>query len=376
MAKNPLISVIIPTYNQALYLGKTLDSVLSQLYFPFEIIVVDDGSTDQTKQILKSYSQAHSSIHWVSQSNQGPSCARNHAVALSQGNYLALLDADDLMDSQRLALQYQALQENPSKAGVYTALTLIDSKGKKIKEIHSQPYLPQDLKALMLFRNVIPAHSTLLLKKECFSNNLYDETYRHAEDYEFMLRLVEHHELLYLDLPLTCYRRHENNLSNNLTAHQSATLTLLQRYSSQEIEDRIEKTSFTFENQLLLKGKIFYNQQAFEAALEIFLHLSHPLALFYAGNCYFKSSLFMQAAQAYENALSEDSANAACWNNLGIVYHHLKQDLKGQKCFKKALVLQPAYLDALFNQTPELLTKEMKMTEKELRSSLIPYSFS
>jgi glycosyltransferase involved in cell wall biosynthesis len=368
--KNPLISVIIPTYNQAAYLSQTLDSVLGQTYTPLEIIVIDDGSTDETKHIEQLYTSLHPSIRWYSQINQGPSFSRNRAIHLAQGHYIALLDADDLMDPNRLILQYQAFQMHPAIDIVYTALKLIDSQGKETGEIHSQTYLPQDFNAFMLFRNLIPAHSTLLLKSECLKNYSYDENYTHAEDYELMLRLTQHYTFFYLDLLLTSYRRHHSNLSNNLTAHHQAELNILQRYSPEQIEKIIAQTSLAPQDKSLLKGKIFYNQERFDQALEVFQHLSLPLAFFYAGNCYLKHSLWTKAVKSYEQALKDEKTNAACWNNLGVTYQQLNQLKEAQECFRQALILRPTYLDAAHNQT---FPKEMRVTWRELRSHLIPY---
>jgi len=368
--KLPLISVVIPTYNQALYLPFALDSVLTQTYSNIEIIVINDGSTDNTEALGQIYQQKDQRIKWITQSNQGPSRARNHGIQIAQGEYIALLDGDDLMDSHRLMTQWQTLTHNSSIDIVYTALVLINEKGEKIGELHSQSYAPENFLALMLFRNLIPGPSTVMTKSGCLKTHPYHLDYLHAEDYELMLRLAQHYQFFYLDLPLTSYRRHDHNLSNNLAAHRKAELKVLQSYSLTQIESIVQKTSLKIEEKTLLKAKILYNQARFEQALEIFQQLSLPIALFYQGNCQLKCALYMQAAELYEKSLGLDPSNAACWNNLGVVYHHLQKLDKTNTCFQQALMRQPHYLDAQHNL---LYPSDLKVTWRELRPQLIPY---
>lgn len=110
LSVNPLVSVIIPAYNSECYLAEAIDSVISQDYRPIEIIVIDDGSTDGTAAIANSYGN---SIRYIFQDNSGTSVARNHGVAVAQGDLLAFLDADDLWATGKLTQQVKAFQENP-----------------------------------------------------------------------------------------------------------------------------------------------------------------------------------------------------------------------------------------------------------------------
>lgn len=370
---NPLISVVIPTYNHADYLTKTLNSVLAQTYQPLEIIVANDGSTDQTEHIGRLYRQLSPSIQWITHANRGPAFTRNRAIQMASGKYIALLDSDDLMHPERLAIQYHLLFENPSIDIVHTALQLIDFHDQPIGEVRGRNYPPENFLAFMLFRNLIPNPSTILAKSECLKKFPYNENFKHAEDYELMTRLAEHYQFFYIDSLLTSYRRHASNLSNDLHAHRQAEKKVLERYSSNQIHAIVQKTTLSKHEKKLLEAKIYYNQEKFDEALENFQQLSTPLATFYAGNCYLKKQDFKRAAQSYKDSLAKDATNAACWNNLGVIYKDSNQSSQANECFMKALALQPNYLDAYYNCTQE---ENLKITWRELREHLIPYQLN
>src|SRR4030067_1245470 len=121
----PQISVIIPCFNSGKYLRECLDSVLSQTSQDFEVIVVDDGSTDDTPSIIKSYG---SRVRLIRQDNKGPSSARNAGIKIAQGNYIAFQDADDVWLPRKLELQYRFLQENPPYLWVYSDMSTFNDK--------------------------------------------------------------------------------------------------------------------------------------------------------------------------------------------------------------------------------------------------------
>lgn len=366
----PLISVIIPTYNQACYLPEALDSVLQQTYPSIELIVIDDGSTDETTRIGKRYEQ-DSRVHWIGQTNQGPAHARNQGIASAQGEYICLLDSDDMMHSDRIAKQYDAFQKDPSIDIVYTAVELIDSRGRPLGIMRGQAMPPPDFLALMLFRNLIPTSSVIMAKSPCLKEHPYHPAYRHAEDYELMLRLANLFRFHYLDLPLTRYRRHQTNLSNNLEAHRAAECKVLQQYGRPQIEMIVNQTTFPPEEKMLLKGRILFNQEYFEDALAIFKQLDSSLALFCQGNCLLRLHQPLQALQAYRQALAQDHTNPACYNNLGVAYALEGKLDQAKECFRQALALNKDYLDAQFNLNHSL--DQWRATWRELRPTLLPY---
>ena len=132
-AKLPLVSVIVPAYNSEAWIGECLDSVLAQTYPNWECVVVDDGSTDGTLAIAESYAQRDSRIRCLRQENQGPSVARNTAVAHSHGEYILPLDADDMIASQFVENAVQYHESHPETTIVCCNVMLLDN-GKMISE--------------------------------------------------------------------------------------------------------------------------------------------------------------------------------------------------------------------------------------------------
>ena len=110
----PTVSVIIPVFNSEKYIRETIESVFTQKYTDYEIILIDDGSTDRTEEVTKRYLEKRN-FYYIKQPNRGPAAARNRGIKISRGQYCAFLDADDLMMPERLSLQAAALQENRTR---------------------------------------------------------------------------------------------------------------------------------------------------------------------------------------------------------------------------------------------------------------------
>lgn len=366
-----LVSVIMPAYNQAPFLSIAIESVLAQTYRNIELIIVDDGSTDQTATLCEKYAAKDSRVHFIKQENRGPSAARNVAIRQSHGNYLCFLDADDLMMPNKIAVQLDVMQQDPSLDVTYTALKMIDTHGNDLGEIHSTYFSQPQLIVQMFFRNVIPNPNTVMVKRICLENDLYNESLKHAEDYDLMMRLVHKYQFKYIDIPLTAYRRHGDNLSNDLQAHRQTELKVLSRYSKEHVEHALQASGLSKDEQLLMKGKIFFNMERWKDALEILEKLSTPLALFYCGNCYLKLHQLDPAARCYEHSLRRDPTNPAAYNNLGVVYGMQSRTKDALNAFQQANKLKPGYLDA--NRNLEM-QGEPQITWRELRPTLISYS--
>lgn len=137
--ENQKVSVIIPTYNLARYINETVDSVLGQTYKNYEIIIVDDGSTDNTKEALSEYG---GKITYIFQENQGVSAARNKGIKEAKGEYIAFLDADDLWLKDKLELQIGLMNSNPEVAMIFTDGESFNEEGLiKASLRHSPKYL-------------------------------------------------------------------------------------------------------------------------------------------------------------------------------------------------------------------------------------------
>ena len=221
MVEGQRVSVILPVYNGARFLAEALRSVLAQTLPPDEIIVVDDGSTDGTAQVIAEASAASTvPIRAVYQENQGPAAARNRGLSLAQGELLAFQDADDLWSVNKLALQVALLQRYPQAHAVigYSQLAFTDSGEGSSTISQGRP------------------GPILLLQEGLFRRSLFelvgpfDPRLRGDEDIEWFLQLLVHpvELLIHPDVVLT-YRRHAANLTGSLAASRRQFLLALQR---------------------------------------------------------------------------------------------------------------------------------------------------
>jgi len=225
---DPRISVIIPTYNAARFAAEAIDSALGQTLAPLEVIVVDDGSTDDTERILRSYQDR---IRVFRQPNSGVAAARNRGVRESRGNLIALLDHDDVWLSEKLEKQWECFQDHPDAGLVHTNFfrwredTGEMSRNDRGHERSGQCY------AKMLFScNMIP--SATLLKRECLDHvGSFDESIKPAstDDHDLFRRLARHYEFAYVEEPLVLYRLHASNASYNDPACLAGKITVIQK---------------------------------------------------------------------------------------------------------------------------------------------------
>lgn len=205
------VSIIIPTYNRAKYLPEAIDSVLNQTYKDFEIIVVDDGSTDNTKMVLTAYGDK---IRYIYKANGGPSSARNFGVMKSTGAYIAFLDSDDLWLPEKLELQIAYLDKKNDFSAVFTDCEWVRD-GNLIRVSNFRKYRPSDGFVLKeTIRNPCAAQS-FLLKREVFNSVLFNETLRIGEDCEFILRLAQKFKIGLITAPLVRIRRHDSNITRD-----------------------------------------------------------------------------------------------------------------------------------------------------------------
>lgn len=208
---NPLVSVIIPTYNSAKYIKETLDSVFNQTYKNIEVIVVDDGSVDNTREILEKY---NSKIKYIYQGNKGPSAARNRGIKEARGSYIAFLDSDDLWLPEKLEKHTSLFMKNLSLKLTYCAGYYEDEKGSILKTFSLEKYSQQKLIEILVTRNCIGSASRVIVDKECFDKvGLFDERLEVAEDWDMWLRICRKFEFRCINKPLVKIRVHKGSQS-------------------------------------------------------------------------------------------------------------------------------------------------------------------
>lgn len=184
---SPSVSVIMPAYNAARFVGEAVASILNQSFTDFEFIIVNDGSTDDTSKILHSYQDSR--IHLIERENKGFAASLNEAIAISRGKYIARMDADDIALNNRLQLQYEYMEANENVGILGGQAYLIDEQGEKQGETNN-PLGREEI--LSCLEYICPmTHPTYFVRKE-----VYEKTrgYRHlppVEDYDFLLRATE-----------------------------------------------------------------------------------------------------------------------------------------------------------------------------------------
>jgi glycosyltransferase involved in cell wall biosynthesis len=185
----PKVSVIIPTYQSGKYITQAVDSVLSQSFGDYEIIIVDDGSTDDTHRILYPYLSS-GKIRLITQPNRGPAAARNNGMKNSIAEYVAFLDADDLWQSEKLEKQVTFLNQNPSIDLIYSDATIF-SETQNWSKTHFELSPPAKDRVFenLFIRNFIPLLTTLVRRKVIEEVNGFDESFFGPEDYDLWLRL-------------------------------------------------------------------------------------------------------------------------------------------------------------------------------------------
>ena len=206
----PTVSVIIHTYNNEKFIAETVASVLNQTYKDYEIIVVDDGSVDGTRDVLMPYMQK---IRYHYKENGGIASAKNAGIGLSQAEFVAFLDHDDLWVPDKLQLQMEHFNENPQIGLVYAKYTSFRD-GKELRTKPEKGYSGWIFKEL-LSKSFIQT-STVVVKRECLDAvGPYDETFSLGDEYDMFLRIARKFQCGFVDKGLTRYRVHDTNASNN-----------------------------------------------------------------------------------------------------------------------------------------------------------------
>lgn len=214
--ENPKVSVIISCYNGEKFIGEAIESVINQTYENWELIIVDDGSTDDSKNIVKSY-LADDRVNYLEHSkNRGIAAARNTAIAAAKGRSIAFLDQDDVWLPKKLGKQIEVLENDEKReiGIVYSDAYLVDSNLNIIGYNRANNYSDGSKKVIVkkMFKHKGINTCTILIRKECFDTlGLLDEDLFGTDDYDFLLRAAGSYGLEYLNEPLAKKRVHNRN---------------------------------------------------------------------------------------------------------------------------------------------------------------------
>ncbi|RFS13400.1 glycosyltransferase [Emticicia sp. C21] len=208
----PVVSVLMPVYNAERYVKEAINSILNQTFKDFELVVLNDASSDSSKEIILSFQDAR--IRYIeNEHNRGLSFSRNRLLSEVTGEYIAWLDADDIAHPTRLEEEYRFLEEHSNHAMVASWARLIDSEGKPTGN-YIKSYIPDEyLSALLLFVNYF-VQSSVMLRKSQLPEVHYRPEFPPTEDYELWVRVAAQHEVAILPKTLVDYRIHTTNISS------------------------------------------------------------------------------------------------------------------------------------------------------------------
>jgi glycosyltransferase involved in cell wall biosynthesis len=251
------VSVIIPAYNQGHYLGEAIQSVIDQTYPDFELVVVDDGSTDKTAQVACSFSDPR--VHYIHQENRGLSAARNTGILRSSGEYLTFLDSDDMFVADKLETLVNALERDRGLGFVAGQAVLIDENGLPLGKVFDTP-LPENPVHLLLW-NPLHVCSVMLRREWQQKVGLFDESLRAYEDWDMWLRLARVGcRMGWVPHPVSFYRFHTRQMTRDKERMTTATFAVLKKiYSDPDLP----------EEWLALKDKA-YSSAYLRAAIQAF----------------------------------------------------------------------------------------------------------
>jgi Glycosyl transferase family 2 len=218
-ASMPRVSVVMPVFDGATYLTEAVESILGQTFADWELVTVDDGSGDDSPEILARYAAADSRIRVLrNETNMGVSATLNRGWREARGEYIARLDADDVALPDRFARQVEFLDAHPTVAVVGSAATYIDEAGRRLARARV-PTTPRAIRSLLPRHNCF-IHPSVLLRRAALEDA---GGYRldHVEDYDLWLRLSEHFDLANLGEPLVLYRLHPDQTSVRMLEEQA-----------------------------------------------------------------------------------------------------------------------------------------------------------
>jgi glycosyltransferase involved in cell wall biosynthesis len=280
----PLISAVIPVYNGEEFVADAIRSVLAQTYSPVECILVDDGSTDGTAAVVRTFGAA---VRYIRCRNEGVAAARNRGAAAARGELLAFLDVDDVWLADKLLRQMDLLQQQPYNAAVLCPLRVVnrDLRPLAVRQLGS---LTDLLRRLLLLDGITMngISQAALIRRTCFEAvGGFDPRLGTSADWDFLVRFLLRYSLGWVDEPLVLYRLHGNNMSHNVRAMEHDMLLALEKFfASKELCPELRALRHRAYANLhrLLAGSYFVNHE-----LRPFLHhacaslLHHPRVLPY-----------------------------------------------------------------------------------------------
>ncbi|MCF6216336.1 MAG: glycosyltransferase [Emcibacter sp.] len=212
-----LVSIIMAAYNAEKTIAETVESLLAQTYPYKEIIITNDGSTDNTPRILDRFSEQHPNIiKIIHQKNMGQSIARNASIAATSGAFVAFMDADDIWAENKIERQVQYFSDHPEISMIYTEGMTIDEKGNKLNAFNCSKEFTGNCFETLFLNNDIIGSSVMVRKAVLDKVGTFTPYLRACENWELWTRISREHQIDFIDEELAYYRQHDSNMSQNI----------------------------------------------------------------------------------------------------------------------------------------------------------------
>jgi glycosyltransferase involved in cell wall biosynthesis len=307
----PIVSVIIPTYNRAHLVGRAIRSVLDQTYQDFELIVVDDASTDNTNEVIKGFNDPR--IRYIRhEQNRGGGAARNTGIKAAQGDYIAFQDSDDEWLPRKLEIQIQVFSNAPNGVGVvYTDMWRI-FEGRKMYW-PSPPIMPEDgiIYKKALDRVFGIGIVSALIRKKCLNKvGVFDESLSRLIDFELFIRLTKYYYFIHIDKPLVNYYYTRKSISTNEKAFISAFDVIFEKYQRDMDKKSMAIAQYTIGNILCQKGELnkgkYYLFRAAKSNLFNIKYAASAFASLFGEGAYAKVVRLKRMISPVDNAQRDD----------------------------------------------------------------------
>lgn len=227
-----MISIVIPTYNAESFIKETIESVLKQTHTEWELIIIDDGSTDSTADIIQEYVEKDSRIKYYYQTNAGVSTARNKGINLSKGKYIAFLDADDIWLPNNLKEKVKILESDSDVYWVFSNIIYFYNDTEIIEKLTEGFSKGKWLDSILSWQGVVKTNpSNIIIRRECCYTKgiLFDEQLSTAADKYFCIQLANSFKGAFINKPLVRYRVVDGSMSKNINAMEADELLLYKK---------------------------------------------------------------------------------------------------------------------------------------------------
>lgn len=229
------VSVILPIYNGARFVREAIDSVLAQSYRAYEVVIVNDGSLDESEAVIRPYYLNRPNFKYVAQSNQGVAAARNAGIALAEGELLTLLDQDDLWLPEKLAMQVRYMDEHPEVGLLHTLVGFVDAQSRAMDRVAGWVSECSGWCTEKLLQGNPIAPLTAMFRRSCVAAvGGFDSACESADDWDLWLRISRHAQVGFLDVVTGLYRYHESNVSKNVLRMKLAEIRVVEGFVRRE----------------------------------------------------------------------------------------------------------------------------------------------